>query len=208
MSNRIKKLNKGLILTVLAVIGVVIYIISISAVRNQYKKEISKIAEDYVSTVQTYSMLPTEYRSGSRKMSDTEFDSYLEEMKTEVGKFCTDNEEVRKTIMSEIEANLLSLKEGQNVITEYEKSIKKLSYEFIGNKITVSLICKNRYKGSEYTAYDEEGYNISADASPEIKSITNETYDTIIFQKIDGSWKIVYSYFAIPADDYYNPSMF
>lgn len=205
MAKPVKKINRGLILTLLVVLGVVIYIISITAVRSQYKKEISKIAGDYVSTVQTYSMLPTKYRSGAEKMPEKEFDSFLAEMKAKIGGYCTDNEEALNTILSGMEANLLSLKEGQCIVTEYEKAIKKLSYEFIGDKVTVTLTCRNKYRGSENLQGSDEAAAVS---SAELKNVTQESSDTIIFQKIDGGWKIVYAYLETPSVSQDTPYLF
>ena len=74
----LKKINKGLVLTILVLLGLIIYLINVEVTRNKVKPEIEKICKEYIDE---YLKMPegadklytAEERSQKRKRNRREF---------------------------------------------------------------------------------------------------------------------------------------
>lgn len=173
----LKKINRGLILTVIVVIGVAVYLACLSSAQAADREEIISICEDYIKAETGYSMLPEKYRKENPEIPEQELDAYINEAKTELKKFYVDNENTYKYLLERIESSLKSQAAGDDVILTYTKDIYKVdSVAFDGDKASVELICNTVCKTS--------GGSVSTD------DLTN---DSLMLQKIDGRWLLCYS---------------
>ncbi len=190
----LKKINLGLILTIIVVLAVAIYSINVELKRNKEKDTIKTVCEDFIKTTSDYVSLPEEYQSLTNKISEEDFNNYINEMKDKLKEKMIDNNDaidIQATILeTELEEQLAS----QNIVTNFERKITKLSsYTFDGNQVTVSFKSKVD-KEIKYTENGEE-------------KTKNDAFDTvtetIILQKVDNVWKVVYSDLEYSRDSAY-----
>ena len=190
----LKKINLGLILTIIVVLAVAIYSINVELKRNKEKDTIKTVCEDFIKTTSDYVSLPEEYQSLANKISEEDFNNYINEMKDKLKEKMIDNNDaidIQATILeTELEEQLAS----QNIVTNFERKITKLSsYTFDGNQVTVSFKSKVD-KEIKYTENGEE-------------KTKNDAFDTvtetIILQKVDNVWKVVYSDLEYSRDSAY-----
>ena len=104
----LKKINRGLILTVIVVIGVAVYLGCLGSAQAADREEIISICEDYIKAETGYSMLPEKYRKENPEIPEQELDAYINEAKTELKKFYVDNENTYKYLLERIESSLKS----------------------------------------------------------------------------------------------------
>ena len=190
----LKKINLGLILTIIVVLAVAIYSINVELKRNKEKDTIKTVCEDFIKTTSDYVSLPEEYQSLTNKISEEDFNNYINEMKDKLKEKMIDNNDaidIQATILeTELEEQLAS----QNIVTNFERKITKLSsYTFDGNQVTVNFKSKVD-KEIKYTENGEE-------------KTKNDAFDTvtetIILQKVDNVWKVVYSDLEYSRDSAY-----
>ena len=189
MKNFLKKINRGILLSAVMLLGVIIYLISLSVVQAREKPLLEELCRQYVATEIAYSVLPEQYRDKDTVMADDELDAYLAQMKAAISPFYFDNEQILQLAVDRIGGNLATQAEGWYRIREYEKSIQFFdSFEFDGSKVTV------RFKSLTTI----ERVNSEMSAQPETRQV-GETDDLIILQKAEGSWYIVYAALNEPA---------
>ncbi len=194
----LKKINLGLILTIIVVLAVAIYSINVELKRNKEKDTIKTVCEDFIKTTSDYVSLPEEYQSLTNKISEEDFNKYINEMKDKLKEKMIDNNDaidIQATILqTELEEQLAS----QNIVTNFERKITKISsYTFDGNQVTVSF----KSKVEKDIKYIENG------SETQEEKTKNDSFDTvtetIILQKVDNVWKIVYSDLEYSRDSVY-----
>lgn len=150
----LKKLNLGLVLAIIVIIGVVLYCIKTGSERKSAKSDINKACEEFIELTNKNAVLPEEKQVLGIKKADvnlTEISSkatenFKEKMLTE------DAAEIQGAIVKDvIEKQLV---DTSKIITSYERKISKItSYEFDGNQVTVtfnsSVSLKKKYKNWE-----------------------------------------------------------
>lgn len=188
----LKKINRGALLTLILLLGVIIYLIALSAVQSREKPRIEEICRQYVAAEVAYSLLPADYRTEGIAVPEEELGDYIQEMETAIRPFYLDNEKVVSLALDRLADNLRNQAEKGNRLLLFEKEIKDFSsFEFDGNKATVrfrSLTTVERNGGSP-------GMN------PEAR-LTGETDDRIVLQKVDGQWQIVFAELVMFTDRY------
>ena len=119
----LKKINLGLILTIIVVLAVAIYSINVELKRNKEKDTIKTVCEDFIKTTSDYVSLPEEYQSLTNKISEEDFNKYINEMKDKLKEKMIDNNDaidIQATILqTELEEQLAS----QNIVTNFERKI-------------------------------------------------------------------------------------
>lgn len=179
-----KKINKGLILTIIVLLALIIYLNGVEKQRNADKKDIEKACENFIALTDKYLVLPEEMQELTGTELENKEEEYSKEMKNKLEKIMISNEEAVK--MQYI-ALVKALESGYNTIdrrTNFERKIIKISsYEFDGNQVTVDFTSnvKNTTK------------NIVLENQEENNDSFNTYNDEIILKKIDGQWKVVYS---------------
>lgn len=176
-----KKINKGLILTIVVIAILTIYLINVEKRRNDEKGNINQACQQFINFV----------------------DGYLETGKglENLNELMISNKEVVQMEEKFLKTTADKMKKDNLIITDVEKEILNIiDYVFDGNQVTVSLETTVRISGK----YLDEN-NKEKEAQ---NSLTN-VYDDIILQQVDGEWKIVYSDLRyVDYSIYYEDTMF
>ena len=193
----LKKINKGLVLTIIVVLALTIYLVNVEKGRKADKEIINNVCEEFIDITDKYAVLPEnirnimkntslqEIQNGLNGIAKEEKEQYLKEMKTELEKIMIDNQEVINMQYESLENELEASYNIQSVRTKIERNITKIkSYEFDGNQVTVTFNSKLKISTVNLTANSEEKEN---------QEKIDITDDTIILQKVDGKWKVTYS---------------
>lgn len=178
----LKKINKGLILTIIVLAALLIYISGVEKQRNADKPDIRKACEEFIALTDKYVVLPEDMQKS--EVSEEKVNEYVNQMKNDVEKVMISNTEVVKIQEQVIENNLRDSYNALDVRSKVSRKIKKINgYEFDGNQVTVKL---NNQVEIVTKVFDE------IDSTKETETF-DASNDEIILQKIDGKWKIVYS---------------
>lgn len=178
----LKKINKGLILTIIVLAALLIYISSIEKQRNSDKPDIRKACEEFIALTDKYVVLPEDMQKS--EVSEEKVNEYVNQMKNDVEKVMISNTEAVKIQEQVIENNLRDSYNALDVRSKVSRKIKKINgYEFDGNQVTVKLKDQVEIVTKVFDEIDSTKETETFDASN----------DEIILQKIDGKWKIVYS---------------
>lgn len=199
----LKKINKGLILTIIVLVVLIIYLTNVEKQRGADKPAIQKACEEYIALTDKYVVLPEDMRTFTGKISKENEEKLKKELREELEKQMIKNDEA---IEIQYEYLLDELKNGyrteNEVRTKNKRTITKISnYEFDGDQVTVTLktSVESTYK------YIEE----DTGTEKERQNTTTSTNDEIILQKVDGQWKVVYSNMQFDNNNeiYYTDSM-
>lgn len=178
----LKKINKGLILTIIVLAALLIYISGVEKQRNADKPDIRKACEDFILLTDKYVVLPEDMQKS--EVSEEKVNEYVNQMKNDVEKVMISNTEALKIQEQVIENNLRDSYNALDVRIKMSRKIKKINgYEFDGNQVTVKLKDQVEIVTKVFDEIDSTKETETFDASN----------DEIILQKIDGKWKIVYS---------------
>lgn len=178
----LKKINKGLILTIIVLAALLIYISGVEKQRNADKTDIRKACEEFIALTDKYVVLPEDMQKS--EVSEEKVNEYVNQMKSDVEKVMISNTEAVKIQEQVIENNLRNGYNALDVRSKVSRKIKKINgYEFDGNQVTVKL---NNQVEIVTKVFDE------IDSTKETETF-DASNDEIILQKIDGKWKIVYS---------------
>ena len=178
----LKKINKGLILTIIVLAALLIYISGVEKQRNADKPDIRKACEDFILLTDKYVVLPEDMQK--LEVSEEKVNEYVNQMKSDVEKVMISNTEAVKIQKQVIENNLRNGYDALDVRIKMSRKIKKINgYEFDGNQVTVKLKDQVEIVTKVFDEIDSTKETETFDASN----------DEIILQKIDGKWKIVYS---------------
>ena len=178
----LKKINKGLILTIIVLAALLIYISGVEKQRKADKPDIRKACEDFILLTDKYVVLPEDMQKS--EVSEEKVNEYVNQMKSDVEKVMISNTEAVKIQKQVIENNLRNGYDALDVRIKMSRKIKKINgYEFDGNQVTVKLKDQVEIVTKVFDEIDSTKETETFDASN----------DEIILQKIDGKWKIVYS---------------
>lgn len=190
----LRKVNLGLILTIIVVAAVTIYSVNVEVQRKKEKENIKVVCEEFIDTTSKFSMLPEQYYKLDNKITEQEFNTYMGEVKNALKEKMIDNNsalEIQTTILeSELSDQIIS----GNIVTKFERDITKInSYSFDGDQVTVTFKGKvNRdIKYLVNDGYDENG-NATQKEESKTTSFGTES-ETITLQKVNDTWKVVYS---------------
>ena len=180
----LKKINKGLILTVIVLVVLILYFNNLEKQRDKDKPDIKKACEDFIELTDKYSVLPVELQTLQDNIPEEKVDDYIKQMKKDLADVMIDNQESINIQQKILEENL---KNGYNVLevrTNLSRKIQKVSsYQFENNQVTVSL--KDNVEETIKTSDGLEEY----DKNNEFEA----SEDEIVLQKVDEKWKIVYA---------------
>lgn len=178
-----KKLNRGVIFTLVAVICVSIYLISLSVTQKAEEPAIKNVVSSYISTYVKYNMLPQQYRVATPNIPKTELDSYTAKMESDIKSYFAPGDTSYKFMTDALKRDLESQTSESTVIYNYTKTISSYS-EFNFDKSTVTVTVETN------TSYD--GPDKSNQSSGRLK-LNAVTEDTVVLKKVNGAWKVVYS---------------
>lgn len=176
-----KKINIGMILTILVLLTAVIYNIYIE---NQRKKDLPRIqntCKEYINFVYKCIMLDKNYRTLPTNISESEYNKYLSNIKIDIEKYFIDDSnyidnqyQIIKKILDK------QAKDNFFVITFMTTNTDKIdNYIFSGDKLQIKLKVDINAK-----------YLLNVNNTITNKAENNEVTDIIYLKKIDDSWKI------------------
>ena len=179
---KFKKINKGLILTILVLLVLTIYSINIEKQRKEDKTYIKEVCEEYIKTIDEALVLPEEMQDLKIEISKNKKDEYEKVVKDNLKKVMIDNDEVIQLTYDRLEDTIYN---SESRVTKSERKISKISsYEFDSNKVEVNLNAVVNTTTKYLNGNDEE------ESKPD-SFVSNN--DIIELQKIDGKWKVTYS---------------
>ncbi len=182
----LKKINKGLILTIIVVVVLVIYLIGVEKQRDSDKTEIKNTCQEFLEFIDRYTVLPEENQTPSLGVTKEVQEKAEKELRTELEKRMIKNDDA---VDIQYDYLLSTLKTGylsNEIKSKSKHTIDKITnYEFDGNQVTVTL---NTTSETTYKYIDEE-----TGKEMEKQNTTSNTGETIILQKVDKQWKVVYS---------------
>ena len=150
----LKKLNRGAILTVAAVIGVIIYLVANGTANALQTAEIKAACAEYIAAEVRYSVLPEAYRAEDPGMPADEQSLYLTEMSDHLQPLLADSGLAGQLTLDRLKDSLIRQMSGDGVIYEYGKTI--LKYDAISFKqdvATVSVLTETVFDGPAFDYY-------------------------------------------------------
>ncbi len=192
----LKKINKGFILTIIVLVVLAIYLVSVEVRRNESKIKIEETAKEYVQLVNKYAVVPEEMQKLYDTTSEEELEKVNNEFKQKLSEYLNeyegklknkmiDNQTAIKTQKDVMENFLKSTNNNtKSIIVKYDKEIVKIKkYVFDDNQVTVTFDAKTEIE-RKYLDDGEE----------KIKKDTSDDKDSsITLQLVDGTWKVVYA---------------
>lgn len=184
-----KKINKGLLLTIIVLIVLIIYLKGVEKQREADKTAIKTSCEEYINLIDNLMVLPEDMQNLSEENEQKIQDNINNELK----KVMIENEDAIE-LQSQYVLEIVKQSNDNKIITNCKKNIDKISkYEFDGDQVVV------KFSSNLETSYKH--VNTETNEEEEKQNIQSTSGDEITLQKVDGKWKIVYSYL-----DYYQNS--
>ena len=191
----LKKLNRGAILTVAAVIGIIIYLIANGTANAMQTSEIKAACAEYIAAEVRYSVLPDAYQAEYPGMPADEQTRYLAEMSEHILPLLADDGLAGQLTTDRLKDSLTRQMGGEGVIYEYGKTI--LKYDAIAFKqdvATVSVLTETIFDGPAFDYYS----GMMAGRQYQVATLT----DTLVLQRVDGVWKVFFANLATPASEF------
>lgn len=180
----LKKINKGLLLTILVLAILITYIVVVEIQRNGEKDIIKEACERYIDFENKYTVIPKEYRNQNGKVSNEKVEEYKIELEKELKNLMIKDENIYNQQKNIVEDKL------ENQIDAFEIYISKLSkvlkvskYEFDLDQVVVTI------ENTLETEYIDNTDNFNKKTN----KTTNKYEDTITLKRENGTWKIVFA---------------
>ena len=137
----LKKINKGLLLTIIVVAILIIYLTNLEKQRESDKADIKKSCEDFIALTDEYVVLPEEMRKYTGEISKENKEKIGAQLKEALKKQMVDNDKAIDIQYEYLTDKLQSGYKTENEIKiKNKRTITKISrYEFDGSQVTVSL---------------------------------------------------------------------
>lgn len=186
----LRKINKGLLLTLLVVLILLIYIFRLEQTRKLQKNEILNVCKNYIEMLNNYTKLPNEYQNPNNLISETDLNNYIKSAETDMQKYMISNDSSIQTQLTLLKEGLSKNNTSSSTIIKYNYEIvKPKNYEFDRNQVTINLLC-----------------NVQIETKNEFDQINSSTLPQQTFQiivnKENNTWKIVYSDLLLPFSYY------
>lgn len=118
-----KKINLGIVLIILILLGTVGYLVYEKDSKKGYKDKFKAFVNEYLKVYNKYALLYEEDRDIDKIIDKSKYDEYKEEMKQELDKYLIDDEELRNKIYDSYVKRIDEQIEGKYVYNKDEKSI-------------------------------------------------------------------------------------
>ena len=185
----LKKINIGLLLTIIVLIALIFYLKGVENQREADKTAIRTSCEEYINIIDKLIVLPEDMQN----LSEENEQKIQNNINTELKNVMIENEDAIE-LQSQYVLEIVKQSNENKIITNCKKNIDKISkYEFDGDQVVV------KFSSNLETSYKH--VNTETNEEEEKQNIQSTSGDEITLQKVDGKWKIVYSYL-----DYYQNS--
>ncbi len=183
MQRFLSKINRGLVLLFLLVIGISFYLISLEVSRYAEKEEIISACQEYIEENSDWVILPEEHRFPGPGTGPS---AYLSSIRDDVSANLLEDD---NALSYELD-RLMMWYEIQQANDRFIKSVTKvvegspmISYDDDVAYVKLSVLTTMTFESSSTTSTDSTPYN---------------TQDQIALKKQDGNWKIFYSQIEYP----------
>ena len=198
----LKKVNKGVVLTVIILLILIIYLISVETKRNTEKPKIEEECKSYIQLINKYAVMPENvqklYKEEQinkeekenvekevKKAINSKMDSLEEELKKKMI-----NNELAVNMQREVIQNQLNSENNvfKSVTTSFNKEISKIKkMAFDEDQVTVTFKSKVE---KEIKYLDEMQENVQELSKRNNFDVQEES---ITLKKVDGTWKVIYA---------------
>lgn len=196
----LKKINKGLVLTIIVIVVLSIYLISIEIKRNAEKPEIEKTCREYISILESYLKTPNEInklyteeeiQSNRNEIKEKAVEKQLTNLEQDLKQTMIDNDKAIDIQKKTIETYLQELcNNSSEAVTSYNKEITQIiKYKFEDDQVIVTFNTKTE-KEIKYLSQDEQTGEYTEEVRKETEKSNNET---ITLKQNNGKWEVVYS---------------
>lgn len=197
----LKKINKGLILTLITIIILSIYLISVEVTRSKEKTEIEEACKSYIELINKYAVMQDEnqklYNSNEMTYEDKEKKSKevenaikinMDKLSQELKSKMIDNDKLIKMQKDRVEENVKNNNDiFSSVMTKCSKEIKKINkMAFDNDQVTVTFESKVDVDIKYFGETEEKNELLK-------KNDFDTKNETITLQKVNDSWKVVYA---------------
>lgn len=183
---KLKKINKGLVLTIIVIIALIIYLTGVEKQRKADKEKIKLVCEQFIEVTDKYSILPEDMQKLNQEITNEQKNAYEKEMDKELRRVMINSDEAVKLQNNILKFNLENEYKNnkQQVATKQKRDIIKIKgYEFDSNTVTVTFSSK---LSMDYKYLNNKEEQIKK------QSLSAEN-DEIQLQKINGEWKVTYA---------------
>jgi len=202
----LKKINLGIVLIVLSLIGMVGYLVY----ENNFKEgnntdKVKIFVNDYLKVYNKYALLYEEDRDIDKIIDKSKYDNYKEEMKKNLDKYLISDDDLKekiyasyiKRIDEQIEGKYLYNKEERTIYEERKSGIamydmsNPLVITYYKDYMIVYLILKDDVDKVSRTTeiYNKEKSKYEGDTKTQIG--TGYIIDHLVLKEVDGELKLV-----------------
>lgn len=197
----LRKINKGLVLTIIILVVLVIYLINVEAKRNTEKPHIEEAIRSYVELIDRYAVMPEQYQklysNDISKEKIEEINKQFEEavaenvskFEVELNRVMIENEKAKEMQKKVLEDLLIENNDPmQSVTIKFDREITKINkYAFDDNQVTITFDSKIQTEVKYLDGEKELTKKNTKDAKKESMTLVYE----------DGIWKVVYADLSI-----------
>ena len=191
-----KKINIGIILIILTLIGMIFYLIYEENIKAKDRQNIVSFLNEYYKVYNKYCLLYEEDRYINKIIDKSKYDKYKEEIRQELDKYLTTDENLRQKIYNDYDLRLDEQIKGKYIYNTYNMTlaIEKNEYNqmrFCNNYIFVMQKIKlevNRVSRIN-DIYNKETLKYEGSVRSEVG--TDYVYEYFIITKINGEYRIV-----------------
>ncbi len=188
MKKFLKHANRGIIVSVIIIMGILTYLTATAVSQGREKPAIETVCREYIAAEIQFSLLPEQYRTLESDMTEEQFEAYLQKLETTLLPFYIDNDRIREIAYEQLSNYLESQLMNQAPVLSYEKTILSFdSFIFDGSQVTVELTTQSTIELPENKNFGEPGGRIAG-----------ETTDHIVLEKVSNQWLVVYASLSQP----------
>lgn len=181
MRTWLKKVNRGLILTLVVILAVSVYLIALNVAQNRQKPQIETVCRDYIALEIAWQRLPAEISLVDLPLSDEAQAEYFGELRTALAPYYIQDDQILDLAVQRIADTLRPQMTGGLVITSYEKTVTSFSeFQFDGQRVTVEV--------TSQTAVEQVDPG-RPDATPQ--RFAGSITDTLTLQREGDDWKLL-----------------
>lgn len=199
---KLRKINLGLVLTILVVAAVVIYSVALETSRSQDKGEIKTTVEEFTKLVSEKVVLEEKEQVYNNTVDD-ELEKFVNEnVKPSLKAAMIDNDAAINIEATQIQNDFENQINTATYKTKVEQELTKISsFVFDGDQVTVTFNRKVT-ENIKYFDVEDDGIsekNITSDSIKEKTNTYNTNSEIITLKKVDGKWKVVYANLQLTA---------
>ncbi len=185
-----KKVNVGVILTIIVIFIYVVFMVLMKNVQKLDKENVQKVLNDYMQVYNYYSLLDKEDRVLDKEIEEVKYNEYLKEMKDALSKYVDD--EFLDNIYEQYKERLDKQILGEYMFYDYVKEIDSIvDYKIVEDCITIFVKFKQTVDRDKRISpiYDENLGRYIGD----VKNQKGQDYITelLVFRKKGNDYKLI-----------------